>query len=214
MQLGAYPPFETERGRFGLHRGQAAVYGQVIEDAGWYNKFGTKIGFGDLSSFDIARISCELGEDEAFVAMEKRDSRDAFVTSPLHESTLGELEEYFGIERAGDDDAEIYPGLDYVALKSRVVIVNKRVYFNAERARLFKSLFTSGIDAIPKVLDSVGITLEEVMRRDGQVAHNRLRPQIMPDYDIESYARGLETRILPPYQFARQVVRLSGLVEF
>lgn len=41
----------------------------LVTNAGWYNKFGEKIGCGDLAIEDFQRISREINDDECFIVL-------------------------------------------------------------------------------------------------------------------------------------------------
>ncbi len=53
-------------GPFGLRRGQRRVE-RFYHNAGWFNRTGEKLGWGDLSPDDIRKIMSELPEDEIFI---------------------------------------------------------------------------------------------------------------------------------------------------
>jgi hypothetical protein len=58
---------------FGLINNQTRVVDEVISCAGWFNASGEKLGAGDLSIADMARISKHIGK-EAFLVLSEGDS--------------------------------------------------------------------------------------------------------------------------------------------
>lgn len=74
-----YPPFSAA-GRFGLVCGQMrARRDRFAKNAGWYNRDGEKLGWGDLSYLDIRRIVAGLRKGELFLILSESDSFWAFV---------------------------------------------------------------------------------------------------------------------------------------
>jgi hypothetical protein len=78
--------YYRERGRrpsglFGLLNGQLSGRRvRAAKNAGWYNRDGEKLGWGDLSFDDIVRIRDGLRPGELFITLGERDSFWAFVT--------------------------------------------------------------------------------------------------------------------------------------
>jgi hypothetical protein len=109
---------------FGLHCGQIRSR-DFCHNAGWYNKLGEKLGWGDLSVEDFQRIRRELEEGEMFIILGEQDSFWNFVTRP------GLL----GHNAVTKPDVEA-PGVDYVASKARYIITGGfGMYFVDDYAR-------------------------------------------------------------------------------
>jgi hypothetical protein len=47
---------------------------RIIKNAGWYNKDGDRLGWGDLDATDIDRITAQLEPDEYFVVLGQQDA--------------------------------------------------------------------------------------------------------------------------------------------
>src|SRR6185369_424422 len=86
----------------------------MIKNAGWYNKAGEKLGWGDLSTDDFFRIRRELEDGEMFIILSERDSFWNFATQP---GLLGH-----NVVTKPDVEA---PGVDYVAAKARYIIIKR-----------------------------------------------------------------------------------------
>lgn len=98
--------------RFGLRVGQ--IRGRdMVHNAGWYDRTGKKLGWGDLSPDDFRRISLDLGEGELFIVLSESDSFWNFVT---RKPTLATKPE----EKA--------PGIDYVAEKCAYILGQDQMY--------------------------------------------------------------------------------------
>ncbi len=223
LEAGIYPEFSNgERQRFGLRGGQIEYFGRVIKDAGWYNKDGQKLGFGDLSAFHLARIACEIDEEEAFIVMKRDLSFDAFIEKPgltggltkhgaelealsetREDSSLGEL---LGVK---DEFAEVYPGLAYVALNGAIAISKDKLVFNSDQGS-FIDAYLQGLDSIPQHIVNASDTLENVLANHGAEARDQLRPQLLPDYELPVYASELSASAVEAYEFAKHVILLSG----
>ena len=75
LQFGMYIPRADRKAseRFGLRFGHTQVL-PLLRRAGWFNALGEKLGYGDLTGFDVARIARELRSDEMFVVLNDEDS--------------------------------------------------------------------------------------------------------------------------------------------
>lgn len=108
---------------FGLYYGQYRhrdnSYGH---NAGWYNKLGEKLGYGDLSVNDVKRIAAELEEGELFITMGEQDSFWKFVT--FNPGTIG--------AHCATSPEEQAPGQKYVAEKAVYVITKGKIYVGDE----------------------------------------------------------------------------------
>jgi hypothetical protein len=83
---------------FGLQNGRICEFERVLHDARWYNRYGEKLGWGDLVPEDFERIASGLKSDELFIILRKVDMyRDSYV-------------------RAGSD--EDHPPLEYLLRES------------------------------------------------------------------------------------------------
>lgn len=60
-------------GPFGMRQSQIRAH-EICHNAGWYNKNGEKIGWGDLDGRDFIRIMEELPEGEFFIVLGEGDS--------------------------------------------------------------------------------------------------------------------------------------------
>ncbi len=58
---------------FGLSNGQMKGYA-ALNNAGWYNGYGEKLGYGDLAISNLHDIQRELSEGECFAALSERAS--------------------------------------------------------------------------------------------------------------------------------------------
>ena len=101
-----------------IHSGQIRRR-DYCHNAGWYNKEGEKIGWGDLSIQDIHNIKNNLPEGEPFFILSERDSFWNFVTEI---GTIGGL--------CKTDKTESSPGIDYVIEKFRYLIMNGNIYYD------------------------------------------------------------------------------------
>lgn len=100
-----------------LHCGQIRSRENFGHNSGWYNKFGEKLGWGDLSKEDIVKIIKAIPKDEIFITLGEHDSFWNFVTE------LGMI---------GSDcktrSSEQAPGIHYIAEKCRYLIRNDGIY--------------------------------------------------------------------------------------
>lgn len=109
--------FDSFTGPFGLKCGQMRVQRRV-HNGGWYNKFGEKIGWGDLSLDDMVRISQEIPNDELFFILSEQNSFWNFVKRPV--SCIGSLQNV--------DQSEANPGIDYVIDNFLFLIRKNKIY--------------------------------------------------------------------------------------
>lgn len=64
---------------FGLRHGQRRpLRGLVARQAGWFNAAGERLGIGDLSTDDLARIAREIKPGELFIVVSSADMRGGF----------------------------------------------------------------------------------------------------------------------------------------
>lgn len=108
--------FNYVKGPFDLKCGQMRA-NQFTHNSGWYNKFGQKLGFGDLSAKDIKTISKEIPEDELFYVLSETDSFWNFVTKI---SIIGSL--------STTDPKEQEPGIEYVEEHFIYLITRNKIY--------------------------------------------------------------------------------------
>lgn len=60
------------RGPFGLRSGQMSGGGGKIQhNAGWFNRQGQLLGWGDMGPSDFTAIAAELPQDEVFVVLDE-----------------------------------------------------------------------------------------------------------------------------------------------
>jgi hypothetical protein len=104
-------------GLFGLWLGQLRG-DELVHNGGWYNRKGEKLGWGDLSARDLARIAMELKDGELFVILGEQDSYWNFVKK--NDFVRGRT------EVRPEVDA---PGIGYVAEKCRYIIAPGVLYF-------------------------------------------------------------------------------------
>lgn len=97
------------RGPFGLRSGQMCRDGvKVKHNAGWFNRAGELLGWGDMSTADFAAIATELPRDEVFIVLDEYAWR-------------------FDFRDHGIVDYE-RPGVDYVVAKASSLVRNGRCY--------------------------------------------------------------------------------------
>lgn len=110
MQLYA-TDFErySESNPFGLCAGQCKI-DEVIHNGFWFNSEGEYIGWGDLTSQNLRRISEEIGEGISFYILDEVDG---------HPHTINER-----IRRNGD-----FPGSIYVEQHAFMVITRGQIRF-------------------------------------------------------------------------------------
>ncbi|TSC83037.1 MAG: hypothetical protein G01um101419_309 [Parcubacteria group bacterium Gr01-1014_19] len=121
LTQGMYKPEARVPGQepmFGLRFGQLRHMGEFGHNAGWYNKAGEKLGYGDLATGDLQKIAAELEEGELFITMGEQDSFWTFVTE--HRGWLG--------AQCVTSQDEHSPGIAYVAEKAVYVIAKGKVY--------------------------------------------------------------------------------------
>lgn len=121
-------------GLFGLRYEQMRLFEETVaKNAGWYNRQGEKLGFGDLSSSDFRRISNELIDDELFIVMYEHDS-------------FWDFQENFRKLQDSGRSTNGYPWMDspgiaYVAEYAMYVIASgERFYCGAHHERDAESL--------------------------------------------------------------------------
>lgn len=103
---------------FGLRCGQMCGSStRMAKNAGWYNKSGEKLGFGDLSAADFQRISSELENGELFIVLSEQNSFWNFVTRPG----------IIGAQAETKPDVEA-PGMEYVAEHCRYILAKGSAY--------------------------------------------------------------------------------------
>lgn len=76
LEPGIYgTEFRSKTGPFGLRCGQMkSGANKMYHNASWYNKFGYKVGWGDLTETELIKISKEIPSDELFVILGEHDS--------------------------------------------------------------------------------------------------------------------------------------------
>lgn len=104
MQRDTPKPFELVLGQ--SHKALAIIY-----QAGWFNKDGEKLGFGDLSGKDFNTIANGLEYDELFFVL---DSKSA---------DIGQCNEKNKTSLTVD-----YPGTEYVTKNASYVVSPKQCY--------------------------------------------------------------------------------------
>jgi hypothetical protein len=92
---------------FGLRSGQMCRKGKLTHNSGWYNKAGEKLGWGDLSTHDVARIAVGLEAGELFVILSESDS-------------------YWNPRKNGISESA--PGVAYIAMHAMFIIASGYVY--------------------------------------------------------------------------------------
>lgn len=55
--------------KWGLQTGQVRTR-RVARNCEWYDKYGNRLGFGDLNTIDLKRIAAGLGPNDIFLAIE------------------------------------------------------------------------------------------------------------------------------------------------
>lgn len=92
---------------FGLVEGQMRRHHKMTHNSGWYNRAGEKLGWGDLSSDDMARIASEIPVDEFFIALSESKSYWDHRTNNIPEDS---------------------PGVAYIAEHAMYVITSLQMY--------------------------------------------------------------------------------------
>jgi hypothetical protein len=81
LRRGLYAPSYSGTSRFGLMGGQCRNRAtSLARNAGWYNKTGEKLGWGDLSVLDARRIAAGLRKGELFLVLSEKAAWLDFVT--------------------------------------------------------------------------------------------------------------------------------------
>ena len=86
-------------------------------NAGWYNKLGEKLGWGDISIGDFQRICREIEGDELFITLSERDSFWELVVDLGASASTAVM----------SPSAEA-PGVEYVAEKCHYIIGRDEIY--------------------------------------------------------------------------------------
>lgn len=116
---------------FGLHDSQISDP-DLVHNGGWYNMFGQKLGWGDLSPAQIFRISQEIDGDELFIVLGEHDSFWNFVMQP---GLTGE-------DALVDRSAELRPGIEYVWKKCLLMIKKDDVMVIYDRGEAPTGLYS------------------------------------------------------------------------
>ncbi len=66
-------PAEFGLEQLGLRSGQFRALRRIACDYEWYDRYGNRLGFGELDTTDLKRIAEELGPNDVFVAVESPD---------------------------------------------------------------------------------------------------------------------------------------------
>ncbi|RDJ34978.1 MAG: hypothetical protein DWQ19_09090 [Crenarchaeota archaeon] len=112
--------FDSKIGPFDLFCGQTRR-DSLVHNGGWYNKYGEKLGWGDLNKKDLHRIKNNLQDDELFIILGERDSFWNFVE---HLGTIGAM--------CKTNEKEQNPGVQYVAEKARYVIAKGKLMIHED----------------------------------------------------------------------------------
>lgn len=72
----------------------------LVQNAGWFNRLGERLGQGDLSNVDVKKIQCEIAAQEIFILISAED-------------TIPNVD---------------FPGVDYVTKKARYIISKSALY--------------------------------------------------------------------------------------
>lgn len=139
---------------FGLRNGQMRPRTtRAVKNAGWYNRQGEKLGWGDLSMADMRRIAQSLRKGEMVILLSERDSFWAFVTK-FSGGVGSECE---------TANAEMAPGRAYVSSRCTHVISPRKIHV-VERWGDGRRPVGRVIDGIAcLVIDQDGV--DELMRR-------------------------------------------------
>lgn len=106
-----------------LHCGQIRSKEHFGHNAGWYNKKGEKIGWGDLDVKDIKSLMKTLQKDELFITLGEHDSFWKFVTA--FNGPIGSM--------CATDKTEKEPGIDYIAEHARFIISHNEIFSNCNQ---------------------------------------------------------------------------------
>jgi hypothetical protein len=122
-EFGSAEQFEEAIKLFGLRTGRMCGRGEIGHNAGWYNKEGEKLGFGDLDKSDIPKIQKALEPGQWFITLGEQDSFWAFVTSF---GPIGAM--------CGRTENEKNPGQKYVAEHYIYAFTKDKVYCSHQRS--------------------------------------------------------------------------------
>jgi hypothetical protein len=101
---------------FGIVYGQTRPrFCRLAKNAGWYNKNGEKLGFGDLSSQDLNNISQDIKENELFIVLNESDASWYFTPT--------------GKGAKKPKLKEDSPGKDYVSNHCYFLVTRKKVFY-------------------------------------------------------------------------------------
>jgi hypothetical protein len=103
--------------KLGLRDGQC-LSRDTFHNAGWYNRGGDKIGWGDLSPESIHNIAKNLEDDEVFIILPESASFWNFVNRPGPIGALADV----------DRLSEKRPGMDYLIEHVRFVVTSGKWY--------------------------------------------------------------------------------------
>jgi len=129
-----------------LRCGQMRSRENFGHNAGWYNKKGEKLGWGDLNKKDVEMIQTSLQEGELFITLSEHDSFWKFVKSF---GPIGSM--------CTTDQDEDNPGIDYVAEKSRYIIARNELFVNADEFWL-----KPGEKKIVDDIEFTGLSIDEI----------------------------------------------------
>lgn len=117
LKRGMYgSEFKRTSNLFGIHCGQMrSGKDKRVHNGGWYNKFGEKLGWGDLSIQDFISIRGSLREDELFIILKEDASYWNFVS-------------FQGKNRVFLAKKESYPGISYVVRHCIYIIASDSIY--------------------------------------------------------------------------------------
>jgi hypothetical protein len=118
----SFRPAENGTRVLGLTTGQTRMGADKVgHNAGWYNKRGEKVGWGDISLRDMTRIVQLLAKgasDELFITMGEQDSFWNFVEKPI--GPIGAMCKTTEQEKA--------PGFDYLVEHAMYVISKEGIH--------------------------------------------------------------------------------------
>ena len=98
--------------RFALRTGQPRSHKhRMAHNGGWYNRFGHRLGWGDLDESDVGRISAGLDQDELFIVTDQHAAYHDFANR--FEMVTGRPPEDWEIKA---------PGRQYIQAQARLVI--------------------------------------------------------------------------------------------
>lgn len=108
----------TRNAPFGLMCGQMRARSSFGHNAGWYNKKGEKLGFGDLNGKDIQNIQNGLEQDELFIILSELASFWKFVRRPGAVGSMADV----------DRQKEYEPGQEYVSKHFMYCVTKEKVF--------------------------------------------------------------------------------------